>query len=95
VPFLDGARECAREGVRTSADTSNRALIGDTLEIDPAVEDDLVALAVDPQTAGGLMIVTPADTADKLMDELRGAGQLVARVGHVAEGGGVRLAGGP
>lgn len=93
VPFLDGAQECAQEGVRTSAHTSNRALIGDVLEIDPAVGDAFVALAVDPQTAGGLMIVAPADAAHKLVDELQGAGQLVAQVGHVTEGGGVHLAG--
>lgn len=93
VPLLDGALTCARGGVRTSADAANRAMVGDVLSCAPTVDDTALALAVDPQTAGGLMIVVAADIADELSEELRQEGLLAALIGHVEEGSGVHLVG--
>jgi selenide,water dikinase len=62
IPLYDGALEAAGSGVRTGGDSRNRAYLGDALvsRVSPAAE----ALAVDPQTSGGLLAsVDPADAA--------------------------------
>ncbi len=93
VPLLPGARDCAHDGIRTSAHDANVALLGDLLTAAPTIDDCAVALAVDPQTAGGLMIVVAADAAAELMDDLRRADLFAVEVGCVDEGRGVRLVG--
>jgi selenide, water dikinase len=55
LPALPGALELAATGVRTGGDLRNRAYVGDALSIDGASEAQ-VALAFDPQTAGGLLV---------------------------------------
>jgi selenide, water dikinase len=62
VPLYPGALEAAAAGVRTGGDARNRTYLGDALvsRASPALE----ALAVDPQTSGGLLAsVEPADAA--------------------------------
>lgn len=93
VPLLAGARACAGEGIRTSADVANRALIREALTYEPTIDDPALALAVDPQTAGGLMVVVAADVAGELIEELRREGFSAAQVGQVDEGNGVHLVG--
>jgi selenide,water dikinase len=55
LPALPGALELAADGVRTGGDARNRAYVGDALTVDGASEAQL-ALAFDPQTAGGLLV---------------------------------------
>jgi selenide,water dikinase len=93
VPLLKGARDCAAAGIRTSADATNRTLVGDALTYEPTVDDSALALAVDPQTAGGLMVVVAADRAGELTAALSEKGLLAAQIGRVEEGSGVHLAG--
>ncbi len=67
LPLYPGALAAAEAGTRTGGDTRNRAYLVDHLagEVPPALE----ALAVDPQTSGGLLAaVTPA-AARALLDE--------------------------
>ena len=62
IPLYAGALEAAGAGVRTGGDARNRAYLGDALvsRVSPAAE----ALAVDPQTSGGLLAsVDPAAAA--------------------------------
>ena len=62
IPLYAGALEAAGAGVRTGGDARNRAYLGDALvsRVSPALE----ALAVDPQTSGGLLAsVDPAAAA--------------------------------
>jgi selenide,water dikinase len=78
LPLYAGALEAAGSGVRTGGDARNRTYLGDALVSrgSPALE----ALAVDPQTSGGLLAAV--DRAD--------AATLVAdgwwRVGEVGDG---------
>ena len=89
LPALPGALELAREGVRTGGDRRNRDFA--ETHVDSDAPEELVALAYDPQTAGGLLVSVPAERAPVLEATLARDGLLAARVGRVEEGTGVRL----
>jgi len=88
LPALEGALEAARAGVSTAGTRNNRAYadaeIGD-------VATELVELAYDPQTAGGLLVTLPAEKAAALEAEFARAGLFLARIGVVEAGAGVAL----
>ena len=90
LPALAGALEAARAGVRTGGDPRNREFAGPHVSSD-GVPDDVLALAYDAQTAGGLLVTLPADKALSLEAEFARAGLFLARVGAVEEGAGVVL----
>jgi selenide,water dikinase len=88
LPALDGALDAARAGVSTAGTRNNRAYAA--LELGD-VPDELVELAYDPQTAGGLLVSLPAERRMALEAEFAAAGLFLARVGRAEEGGGVAL----
>jgi selenide,water dikinase len=90
IPALDGALEAARAGVRPGGDPRNRDFAGPHVESD-GVAGDLLALAYDAQTAGGLLATLPADRSLSLEAEFRARGAFLRRVGSVEEGEGVVL----
>jgi selenide,water dikinase len=92
LPALPGALEAARAGVRTGGDPRNRDFAGPHVTSD-GVSDDLLALAYDAQTAGGLLVTLPADKAPSLQAEFARADLFLARIGSVEEGAGVVLEG--
>ena len=71
VPLLDGARELASQGMLTSGDKTNREYVGSDVQIDPSVDENIVKLLFDPQTAGGMLIAIPEDKSDALLASLR------------------------
>ncbi|HEX6717005.1 MAG TPA: AIR synthase-related protein, partial [Pyrinomonadaceae bacterium] len=70
VPLLEGALELASEGMLTSGDKTNREYIGADVEIVPSIDQNVVKLLFDPQTAGGMLIAIAADKADDLLTTL-------------------------
>jgi selenide,water dikinase len=88
LPALVGALDAARAGVSTAGTRNNRAYadveIGD-------VAPELVELAYDPQTAGGLLVTLPAEKAVALEAEFARAGLFLERIGAVEAGAGVEL----
>jgi len=90
LPALAGAVEAAHDGVRTGGDPRNRDFAGPHVESD-GVPDELLALAYDAQTAGGLLVTLPAEKALSLEAEFERADLFLARVGVVEEGSGVVL----
>jgi selenide,water dikinase len=88
LPALDGALDSARAGVSTAGTRNNRDYaaveVGD-------VAAELVELAYDPQTAGGLLVSLPRDRSPALQAEFAAAGLFLARVGVVEDGAGVAL----
>jgi selenide,water dikinase len=91
LPALPGALEVARAGERTGGDRRNREFGGEHVVVSADVSDDLVALAWDPQTSGGLLIALPNDRGAVLQATFDAAGVFLARIGNVEEGTGVEL----
>ena len=61
LPTLPGALELAAAGVETGGAAHNRRFVAAALEVGPEVDTELVTLAHDPQTSGGLLAVVPTD----------------------------------
>jgi selenide,water dikinase len=88
---LPGALEVARTGERTGGDRRNREFVGEHASVD-GVADELVALAFDPQTSGGLLLAVAPERAATLQAAFDAAELHLTRIGAVEEGSGVVLA---
>jgi selenide, water dikinase len=88
LPALDGALAAARAGVSTAGTRANRAYA--TVEVGD-VAAELVELAYDPQTAGGLLVSLPREKGPALEAEFARAEHFLARIGLVEDGAGVVL----
>jgi len=72
LPALPGALALASTGVETGGAAHNRRFVEGSLEVDPGVAPELVTLAHDPQTSGGLLAAIPYSNAaalDSALDE--------------------------
>ncbi len=72
LPELDGARALWRDGVRTGGAERNEAFVAplaDWTDADPAD----VALALDPQTSGGLLVAVPPDRVAEYLSAVAGS----------------------
>ena len=86
LPALDGARDLAVAGVETGGAAHNRRFVRPSLTIGTDVTPELVTLAHDPQTSGGLLATVPADRVDAVESALEGAGVERWWVGGVEAG---------
>jgi selenide, water dikinase len=68
IPIYPGALEAARAGVRTGGDARNLQYLEGHARIGPDVTEALAALAVDPQTSGGLLAAVDPAALDRLGD---------------------------
>jgi selenide,water dikinase len=74
LPLLPGALECLRDGMTPGGGKRNREYFSPRVKVSEEVADELIALAFDPQTSGGLLIAVPSDEALDLIRELHRAG---------------------
>jgi selenide,water dikinase len=72
--------------VETGGAGHNRRFTAPSLVVGAGVAPELVALAHDPQTSGGLLAAIPAADAGVVMADLATAGVTAWRVGTVAAG---------
>ncbi len=86
LPALDGALDLARAGVETGGAGHNRRFTKPALTVADGVAPELVALAHDPQTSGGLLAAVPAGDVDSVQADLAAAGVSSWRVGRVEAG---------
>jgi selenide,water dikinase len=98
LPALAGALELARTGMETDGAGHNRQFVRSSLTVADSVAPELVALAHDPQTSGGLLAAVPASRAETIEEVLCIAGVPCWLVGRVEaddgyEVGGVALIG--
>ena len=83
LPALDGALDLARAGVETGGAAHNRRFVLAALTLDPGVPAELVTLAHDPQTSGGLLAAIPPAALEAVEAELAARGVACWRVGRV------------
>jgi selenide,water dikinase len=88
LPALPGALELARTGLETDGAAHNRRFVLPALTVAESVAPELVALAHDPQTSGGLLAAVPAGRAETIVEVLRIAGVPGRLVGRVEPGDG-------
>jgi len=86
LPALDGALDLARAGVETGGAAHNRRFVASSLEVGPGVPPELVTLAHDPQTSGGLITAIPRDRLTQIESGLDERNVAHWRVGHVESG---------
>ena len=91
LPSLPGALDLAHAGVETGGAAHNRRFTAADLEVADGVASELVTLAHDPQTSGGLLAAVPPSLVDDVVGDLRTTGVEVSRVGRVEAGAGVTL----
>jgi selenide, water dikinase len=91
LPALEGALELARAGIETGGAGHNRRFTAPALEVGPGVAPEVVALAHDPQTSGGLLAAVSMSDVAAVEADLAAAGVPSARVGRVEPGQGVSL----
>ena len=83
IPAIPGARALAAEGVRSSLHDQNSAALG---VVEGDMPDDIAALLVDPQTAGGFLAALPPDSAAEALRALRAAGVDAVEIGSCQAG---------
>ncbi len=94
LPILPGALDLAQAGVETGGAAHNRRFVASSLTVGADVSADLVTLAHDPQTSGGLLAAISPDRLDAVESALDAAAVPYWRVGRVerTETPGVTLA---
>ena len=83
LPALDGALDLARAGVETGGATHNRRFVASSLSVAGSVPDEVVTLAHDPQTSGGLLAAISPANLEAVLEDLRAAGVSTWVVGRV------------
>jgi selenide,water dikinase len=91
LPALDGALELASAGVETGGAAHNRRFVAEELTVRGDVTPEIVTLAHDPQTSGGLLASMRAEVVEEVESELDLASVDHWRVGSVEGGRGVEL----
>ena len=74
LPALNGALSLARAGVETGGAAHNRRYVADALTVADGIAPEMVTLAHDPQTSGGLLAAVRAKDVSRIEDALAQAG---------------------
>jgi selenide,water dikinase len=83
LPVLPGALDLARAGVETGGAAHNRRFVASSLAVADGVPPELVTLAHDPQTSGGLLAAVDPTAIATLEAGLDARGVAHWRIGHV------------
>jgi selenide,water dikinase len=87
LPALEGALDLARAGVETGGAGHNRRFVLRSLTVAAGVSPELVALAHDPQTSGGLLAAVRPANLDAVEAALDARGVPNWRIGYVEDVG--------
>jgi selenide, water dikinase len=85
LPALDGALALAEAGVETDGAAHNRRFVSRSLSVAPSVSREVVILAHDPQTSGGLLAAVPEEAVERVGEALKADGQPHWWVGRVED----------
>jgi selenide,water dikinase len=95
LPALPGALDLARAGVETGGAAHNRRFVAPALSVADGIAPELVTLAHDPQTSGGLLVAVPEARLAGVEVALATAGVEHWRIGRVERIGKVPTGIGP
>lgn len=86
LPLLPKTVELASMGLIPGGAYHNRDHLGEAVAFAKSLTPAQQAILFDPQTSGGLLIATPPERADRLLQELHASGVTAARaIGRVVE----------
>jgi selenide,water dikinase len=71
VPLINGVEKYLRSGSIPGGTLQNKAYTEPHLRWESGVDENTKTILNDAQTSGGLLISSPADTADQLLEEIR------------------------
>jgi selenide,water dikinase len=91
LPWLDGARAYAAQGVRSGGSSRNRDYFSPHVTFAPGVPEDLQQLLWESETSGGLLLCLPPEELDAFLDACAVAGQAAWRIGIVTAGSGITV----
>jgi selenide,water dikinase len=91
LPWLDGARDYAANGVRTGGSGRNQSHFGPHVTFAETVPDDVRQLLWESETSGGLLLCLAAEEVDVFMDACSVAGQSAWGIGAVTRGTGITV----
>ena len=77
--------------METGGAAHNRRFVAADLTVSNVVRAEVIALAHDPQTSGGLLAAVAATDADDTIRALNAAGVQAWRIGRVEPGEGIAL----
>ncbi len=83
LPALDGALDLARAGVETGGAAHNRRFVAPSLTVTDGIAPELLTLAYDPQTSGGLLAAIEPSRISAIEVALAEAGVAHRRIGTV------------
>jgi selenide,water dikinase len=84
LPLLPGAVELAAQGLVSGGSKRNQNYLGARLDVAPDVDGDRLALTLDSETSGGLLLAISADEVDNLRQNLEKEGvSIQAIIGQV------------
>jgi selenide,water dikinase len=86
LPILPGARALAASGLETGGGGHNRRYTSGSLTVAEGVPLELVTLAHDPQTSGGLLAGIPSDLVHRIDADLDALEIEHCWIGHVEDG---------
>jgi selenide,water dikinase len=91
LPALPGALALAGAGVETGGAAHNRRFTDRETIIADGIAPELLVLAHDPQTSGGLLAAIPANDVERVVAGLDAAGVRAWSIGRVEVGKGVEI----
>lgn len=85
IPLIPGALDLAKKKMITSGDKTNRQYVSGDAIISGNIDENVIHLLFDPQTAGGMLITIAPEKADELIKALQNVYHEAAIIGRVSE----------
>ncbi len=91
LPWLDGAREYARQEVRTGGSARNRDYFAAHVTFADSVDDVMQQMLWESETSGGLLLCLAPEAVNRFLAACQAEGQAAWRVGEVTTGAGITV----